>query len=321
MTGEFQRYLRAKRTVDDRALDRRLVGRVRDRLAERATDADGAFSVLEVGAGIGTMVARWLEWDVFPAGEIHYTAVDIERSNVDAIGEYLREWASRAPVTVRSGDGTITVAGTDRRVIVEPVAADAVEYASREPADYDLLVGTALLDIVDHDAIPRLLSALDAGGIYYFPLTFDGGTRFRPRHPADRAVEGHYHDHMDTKPGGNSRAGGDVLARLQQRSGVSVEAAGSDWIVTPTDGEYRADEAYFLDSILDTVERAVTDVTDGSFDDLDAWLADRRSQLEAGTLVYVTHQLDLLGRVTDPAGVDGEYGRCVSKSKYCRTPE
>ncbi|MFT4910231.1 MAG: hypothetical protein ACI9TI_001401, partial [Natronomonas sp.] len=78
MRDDFRRYLRAKRTVDDRALDRRLVGILRDRLAERADAGEGPIRVLEVGAGIGTMPARLLEWDVLPPGEIRYVALDVD---------------------------------------------------------------------------------------------------------------------------------------------------------------------------------------------------------------------------------------------------
>ena len=303
MTDGFRRYLRAKRTVDNRALDRRLLGKLREGLTEH--DGTEPLSVLEIGAGIGTMVTRFLEWDILPAAEIRYTAVDIQQSNVDALPEQLRRWAGDCSVTVEDGDGTVMLSGPERRVVVEPVAADAVEHIRQEPTDCDLLVGAALLDIIDDVALPTLLSALDAGGLYYVPLTFDGGTRFRPSHPDDDAIERAYHEHMDTKPCGNSRAGSAVLARLHGLPGVSVDAAGSDWVVVPEDGAYPADEAYFLEYILDTVEQALGELDCGQQDTLDAWLAARREQLDAGELLYTTHQLDLFGRVTDPTALSG----------------
>ena len=56
MTSDYARYLAAKTTVDDRALNRHV-------LAElcRLMPA-GAPRVLEVGAGLGTMVARLMDW-------------------------------------------------------------------------------------------------------------------------------------------------------------------------------------------------------------------------------------------------------------------
>lgn len=299
----FQRYLRAKRTVDDRALDRRLLGDLRDHLAARAATADGPVRVLDIGAGIGTMLTRFVEWDVLPPGEVRYTAVDVQDANVDSLPEYLREWAADRDCSVAATD-TLVLETADHHIRVEPVVADAVAYADDATASSDLLVGAALLDILDLNALEQILSALAPGGVYYFPITFDGATRFRPAHPADRHIEHRYHDHMDEKPGGSSRAGGDALARLRRLDGVSVDAAGSDWVVLPEDGGYTADEAYFLGHILDTVERAVGEMVDDE-SQLSDWLETRRKQLAAGELSYHTHQLDLLGRVDQPAALDG----------------
>jgi hypothetical protein len=288
--------------VDDRALDRRLVETLQDRLASRVADTDGPLRVLEVGAGIGTMLTRFVDWGVLPAGDVRYTAVDIEPSNTAAIPEYLREWAADSEVAVT--DDPLTLDTGDRRIAVETATADGVAYAA-DADSYDLLVGAALLDIVDRDGLPTLLGALAPGGHYYFPVTFDGATRFRPSHRADRAVEAHYHDHMDRKPGGDSRAGDDVLDRLQRQDGATLSAvAGSDWVVRPVDGAYPADEAYFLRHILDTIEGAVREVAGDDFDALDDWLASRREQVAATELLYCTHQLDFLGRVTAPSVVD-----------------
>jgi len=295
MSESFQRYLRAKRTVDDRALDRRLVDELREALAARADERDGPLRLLEIGAGIGTMLARFFDWDVLPAGDIVYVALDVQAENVAAMSEYLREWAADRDVTV-AGDETLTLDDGTRRVTVEPVVADAIDYAADVTPTHDLLVGAALLDILDRDALGTLLGTVAPGGRYYFPITFDGATRFRPPHPADRDVERRYHDHMDGKPGGDSRAGGVVLDRLQRLDGTTLlGVAGSDWVVRPADGAYPADEAYFLRHILDTVENAVGEM--GGVDGLDDWLARRREQVAAGDLVYMTHQLDFLGRV------------------------
>lgn len=297
MSGSFQRYLRAKRTVDDRALDRRLVESLREALAARAAERDGSVRCLEIGAGIGTMLSRFLEWDVLPAGDIHYIALDVQSANVAAMGEYLTEWARIRDVSI-AGEETLTLDDGTRQVTVEPVVADAVDYAADVAPECDLLVGAALLDILDRDALETLLTTVAPGGLYYFPITFDGATRFSPPHPADREVEGRYHDHMDAKPGGSSRAGGDVLDRLHRLDGATLlEVAGSDWVVRPVDGSYPGDEAYFLRHILDTVEGAVGEMVAEEATALDAWLARRREQVAAAELLYHTHQLDFLGRV------------------------
>ncbi|MFO7927333.1 hypothetical protein [Natronomonas sp.] len=296
MTGDFRRYLRAKRTVDDRAIDRRLVGTLRERLRNRTEAGDGPLRVLEVGAGIGTMLARLVEWDVLPPGEIRYTAVDIESDTIEAVVPYVREWAAERSVSVSETD-RIVLEGSNRRIELEPVVSEAVAHAERTTGEWDLVVGSALLDLLELDALDRLLDALSPGGLCYFPITFDGGTRFQPELPADRTIERHYHAHMDAKPGGNSRAGGAVVARLQGAVGVTLlGVAGSDWVVRPIEGTYPADEAYFLRHILDTIEEAVGEMTDDT-ETLEAWLAERRRQVDSAELCYLTHQLDVLGCV------------------------
>lgn len=305
MTGSFQRYLRAKQTVDDRALDERLIDDLRETLATRATASDGPLRVLEVGAGIGTMLTRFIEWDVLPAGRIRYTAVDLQSENIAEFPRYIETWADNRSITVENGE-QLTLVDTDQRIELELVDAEAIAYAEATKEKYDLVVGAALLDILDLSNLPALVGTLANGGVYYFPITFDGGTRFSPSHAADRAVEQSYHEHMDHKAGGSSQAGSEALSRLQQLPGISIDAAGSDWIVRPRDGAYPADETYFLKFILDSIEDAVTEITDGEFEPLEGWLDSRRAQVDAGQLIYLTHQLDLFGSVTDPALVGGE---------------
>jgi hypothetical protein len=303
--SEFARYLAAKRTVDDRALDRRLVDRLRTALATRARRRDGPLRVLEVGAGVGTMVQRFVDWAVLPEGETAYTAVDVQASNVARLRDSLAAWAA-GTADPDDADG-IRYADGERTVTVEGVTAEAASFVAAADHEWDLLVGAALLDILPTGDLPALLDGLAPGGLFYFPITFDGATRFRPSHPADRAVESCYHRHMDEKPGGSSRAGEETLAALRDLPGVELlGVAGSDWVVRPAadpspDGEtaYPGDEAFFLRYILDTVETALGELDRERLgdDQLADWLATRREQVTAGELVYLTHQLDFLGRV------------------------
>jgi len=297
---DFQRYLRAKRTVDDRALDETLLDRIGTELVAKARDRDGPIRILEVGAGIGTMIQRFVDRDLFPAGEIEYVAVDVDDANVRTMRRRIPEWAETRGFDV--GDGrTIVVSGADRTLSIEPVEAEATAFVEGDPRAWDLLIGAALLDVLGLDRVPTLLSSLGPGGLAYFPITFDGATRFLPAESADRAVERYYHRHMDAKPGGDSRAGDHALELLQARSDATIlGVAGSDWIVRPNGGTYPADEAYFLSYILGTIEAAVGELDrngDLSEEALDDWLARRRRQLAAGDLAYHTHQLDLLARV------------------------
>lgn len=297
MDADFQRYLRAKRTVDDRSLDRRLLDRLQSEL--RTRDRPGPLRILEVGAGVGTMVERLLEWDLLPPGErVEYTALDVDPANVRTIRDRLPAWASDRGIDAALADGTVTLDGSTR-VVVDPVVADATDFVPAADREWDLLVGAAVLDIIGLDALLALLSGLGEGGCWYFPITFDGGTRFAPTHSADDTVEAAYHQHMDEKPGGDSRAGQHALERLGQSTATRVlGVAGSDWAVYPVDGEYPGDEAYFLRYVLDTIERSLSELEGGPDEEtLAAWLERRRRQIDRGELTYLTHQLDLLGRV------------------------
>ena len=299
---DFQRYLRAKRTVDDRSLDRRLHERLRTGLADRAAGRDGPLRVLEVGAGIGTMIDRLLAWDSLPPGKTEYAAVDVDPENIDRLPERLVAAADDRSVTATRTDDGVELVGAEQTVSVTAHASKATAFVTDADREWDLLIGMAFLDIVDRDLLPTLLSGLAPGGYWYFPITFDGGTRFGPDHPADDAVERAYHRHMDTKPGGDSRAGQHALERLRATDGVTVTGvAGSDWTVYPREGDYPADEAYFLRYVLGTVEAALDELDDGpDWDTVSEWLQTRRQQVAEAELVYLTHQLDLLGRVNRP---------------------
>lgn len=267
MTG-FQAYLHAKRPVDDRAMNRRVLDRLREELP------DGPLDVVEVGAGVGTGITRLLDWGVLP-GDVSYTAIDRREENVAAAREHLLErgFDEEGDSLVRDG------------VTVSPVAGDAFE--SLEDG-YDLLVAQAFLDLVNlENALPALLGSLAPDGLAYFPITFDGATVFEPAHLLDGRVVEAYHRDMDRE--GDSRTGRRLFSAVPDAGGEVLAAGGSDWVVYPP---YSEDERVFLSHILDTVEGALT----GRVPDreLETWLAARRGQLHDGELTYITHQLDAL---------------------------
>ena len=70
MSYPFTRYLAAKKSVDDRALNRQVLADLR-----RLVPSPSAH-VLEIGAGLGTMAARLLEWQVLRSGV--YTLLDVD---------------------------------------------------------------------------------------------------------------------------------------------------------------------------------------------------------------------------------------------------
>lgn len=288
---DFQRYLHAKRTVDDRALDRRVLDRLAAALSDTARELSGPLHALEVGAGVGTMPTRLLERGVLPE-RTRYTAVDERPGNVAAARDHLRA----SGFEDEESNGGLRYADDGRTCEVALVAGDAFE----GEGEYDLLIGQAFLDLVDLSwALPRLFDRLRSGGLFYFPITFDGGTIFAPELELDDRIEALYHRDMDerTRDGrsaGHSRTGRRLFTRVPEAGGEIIAAGSSDWIVHPP---YPADEAFFLRHILGTIEGALLghpELDDAAFEE---WLGTRRDQIEREELTYVAHQLDLLGRV------------------------
>ncbi|MCF2165547.1 methyltransferase domain-containing protein [Halobacterium salinarum] len=272
------RYLTAKQSVDERARDRRVRDRLRAALPSHPR-------VVEAGCGTGpTVPMLYADWEVTPAA---YLGVDAaERVVAFANAVVPRVLRRRMPAETR-----ITATPDGCRVGDAPIRFDTGDALARlTDATADLLVAQSFLDLVPPaDALDAFADALAPGGLAYAPLTFDGVTVLQPSHPADDRVRAAYHDAIDAADGRTSRAGRRLLDVLRERPAETLLAVGaSDWIVRPVDGEYRADEQYFLACILSFIADAVPDATD--------WLATRRQQLAAGDLTYVAHGYDLLWR-------------------------
>ena len=293
MTSGYARYLAAKTSVDDRALNRHVLAGLR-----RLMPA-GAPRVLEVGAGLGTMVARLRDWGVVGTGE--YILLDADRPLLDDSRRWLRDWA--AARGLRSDVLPDGLQVGDLRVRLEHAELGRyLEAAQMAPAD--VLIANAVLDLVDVPAIlPGLLRLLVPGGVYWFTINYDGESIFAPGHPHDDQVLRAYHRDMDERvrygrPAGDSRTGRRLFHNLRAAGAPALAAGSSDWVVSAgPDGNYPDDEAYFLRSILSTIQDALRSRPDRVEPaDLADWMAMRGRQLAAGELVYIAHQLDFVGR-------------------------
>ena len=296
MTSGYARYLAAKTSVDDRALNRHVLAELR-----RLMPA-GAPRVLEVGAGLGTMVARLMDWGVVGTGE--YILLDADRPLLDDSRRWLRDWAAARglrsdllPDGLQVGDLRVRLEHAELGRYLE-----AAPRAQGVPAD--VLIANAVLDLVDVPAIlPGLLRLLVPGGVYWFTINYDGESIFAPGHPRDDQVLQAYHRDMDERvrygrPAGDSRTGRRLFHNLRAAGAPALAAGSSDWVVSAgPDGNYPDDEAYFLRSILSTIQDALRSRPDRVEPaDLADWLAMRGRQLAAGELVYIAHQLDFVGR-------------------------
>ena len=293
MTSGYPRYLAAKTTVDDRALNGQVLAQFR-----RLMPA-GAPRILEVGAGLGTMVARLMDWGVVGSGE--YILLDADRSLLDHSRRWLRGWAAARGLRSDLLPDGLQVG--DLRVRLVP--AELSRYLETDHvAQADVLIANAVLDLVDVPAVlPGLLQLLVPGGVYWFTINYDGESIFEPGSPHDGQVMRAYHRDMDERirygrPAGDSQTGRHLFRYLRDARAPALAAGSSDWVVHPDrDGNYPADEAYFLRRILNTIQDALRNRPDRvNPADLADWLAVRCRQLAAGDLVYIAHQLDFVGR-------------------------
>ena len=285
----FGRYLAAKRTVDDHALNRVVWARLVEEV--RRLPAADTLHVLEIGAGIGTMVDRLVDWGLPAAAPAPLAYLAIDESAENVVQARRRPTPLPAPHTL------------------DFAQADLFDFLARPDTAgrFDLVIAHAFLDLVDiPSTLPRVLGLLRPGGLLYATINFDGVTAFEPAiEPAlDAQIEAIYHETMDRrvtngKPSGDSRTGRHLFANLRRAGATVLEAGSSDWLVFARDGAYRGDEAFFLRFIIDTVHGALREHPALDQDAFTAWVAARHGQIERGELVYLAHQLDFLCRAPE----------------------
>lgn len=276
----FARYLAAKKSVDDRALNLH----VSETLSNVLTGKEN-LSVLEVGAGIGTMVERLYERQTLLPGT-SYLAIDAQVTMIETAQERLRPLAEE--------------------YALELEVTDLLNFLAREQGrrTWDLLIAHAFLDLVDlKTTLPQLIALLNPDGLFYFTINFDGETILHPviDRELDEQIIALYHRTMDTRRvngrrSGDSRTGRKMFTHLPDAGAEILDAGSSDWVVYSRAAGYEADEAYFLHYIVNTIAHALDGNPDLDRHYFEAWIAQRHAQIEAGNLVYIAHQLDFCGR-------------------------
>ena len=277
--ASFIRYLLAKATVDDRALNRR----VWDAMVARGGTSSPR--VLELGGGIGTMAAR-----AAAAAGLEPRSWRLIDEQEACVEEARRRLAGRVPFAV------------------DFQAVDVRAFIETNADQFDLVIASAFLDLFDPPRLlPGILTLARPGGSFLFSITFDGLTAWEPEidPPLDREIIDLYHRTMDERlvageHSGDSRCGRHLLTLLPRCGYRILEAGSSDWLVLPCDGVYPADERFFLECILRFFEESLTGRPELDGRELATWLQRRRAQLAAGELVFMAHQLDVLAAPAPP---------------------
>lgn len=288
----FPRYLLAKQSVDDRALNKDVFHALKTSLPQKPV------RIIEVGAGIGTMVKRLVNWDVIHHAE--YVLVDETAENAEYASAWMPEWAAEAGLRVeRSAENQLRVFDSSRDVRIQWERADVFDFIQKNKTPADLLIAHAFLDLLPiPESLTKLLTLTN--DLAWLTLNFDGMTTFEPVIDAvlDETIERLYHGTMDARPsGGSSKSGRGLFMHLRDAGAEILSAGASDWVVHGSNGKYPQDEAYFLHFILHFFEESLKGCGGLNEDVLADWLRKRHEQIERGELTYVAHQLDFLARV------------------------
>jgi hypothetical protein len=299
----YIRYLAAKKSVDDRALNRYVWQKLKASLPPSTRRKP--LRVIELGAGIGTMLERVVEWGLAP--HLHYTIVEQNADYLAAFWSRCGSKGSGQPRTLQERQNERTKLATKHAdCTVETVCADLYDVPTdpRRQGQYDLIIAHAVMDLVDAaEALPGFATMARPGGLLYLSLIYDGHTEFLPSGDLEfeRELLDRYHLSMDQRvtdgrPSGGSRAARGTFAHLAALALPVLAVGGSDWIVYPQAGRYEAEEAYFLDMIIETIDRQLQQ--DTSMDSLrrTEWAAQRHGQVQAGELMLMARNMDFLVR-------------------------
>ncbi len=303
----FVRYLSAKRSVDERALNRVVL----EALRAHIDPAGAPLRILEVGAGNGTMVPRLVEWGLVQRAD--YVGLDSDGEAVADGAAAVPAWAAALGLAAAAEPGgpdttSWRVRGDRLDLAVHMVCGDLLRFDPGAAA-FDLVIANVFLDMVNVAAVlPLLWRWLRPDGHFWFTLNYDGETILEPAIAPDleEQIFALYHRSMDERQrdgrrSGDSRCGRHLFGHLAD-SGAEILAAGSaDSIVFPSGGRYPGDEAVFLHHIIDMIDGELRGHPQLDQAGFAAWLQERRRQIDGARLVYICHQIDFFGRVPPAA--------------------
>ena len=293
--GMDVRYLRAKVSVDERAVNRAVREAVAGALAQMPVDRP--LRVLECGGGAGGAFRQWMGL-VAPFPQVKFTVVDHAAIPLNHYRREVHAWADEMGFRMEEEDANRLRFGGGGRALDVRFREAAIPrgFDPREDGAFDLLLAQSFWDLLGRGTALSLGRRLLApGGIFYATLTFAGVTRFGPPHELDRRLLVCYHASMAGDRGGDPVAGERLLGEVRlPGSGFSELAVGrSDWRVVPTDEGYPAEEGFFLQTILEFVEKEIREAPEIAHPELNEWLYTRRRQLANHQLSFAARQQDM----------------------------
>ena len=305
----FQRYLRAKKSIDDRSINYRVWKCMEETLSSKFINEPP--NILEVGAGIGTMLERIIEWNLID--HANYLGIDSDVDNISFASGYLNQISRDLSYQQSIENGKILLHKPSQIFEIDFKLGEIMEFASYSSNKNrcDLLIANAILDLLNLErALPLLFSLIKPKCYFYFSINFDGLSILEPiiDDELDKKILDLYHLSMDnriidTEFSAGSRTGRKLFNALTAAGGGIIETGSSDWVVYPKEGVYPRDEAYFLHHILHFFESTLTGHPDLNPNQFKSWIATRRKQVDEGKLIYIAHQLGFFGLTKDNASI------------------
>jgi SAM-dependent methyltransferase len=303
---DFIHYLAAKKKIDDRALNRHVLDKLSAELPK--SNLQSPLQVLELGAGIGTMVERLIDWELFSSAE--YTAVDADPNNIREALTRLNCRAAKNHLHIHQDlPATAGIQTTTGQLSVTFICDDIFHIFkhAENKKQWDLGLAHAFLDLVDiADVVPRFCRSIKPGGLVYLTLNYDGETIFLPAvdRKFDERIMQLYNQSMDErttngKTAGDSKTGRHLLLHLKKAGAEILAAGSSDWIVFPASRGYTNDETYFLHYLVHTIFTELEGRTSLNRQRLDAWARQQHMQIENSEMIFIAKQLDVLARIRE----------------------
>jgi ubiquinone/menaquinone biosynthesis C-methylase UbiE len=167
---------------------------------------------------------------------------------------------------------------------------------------WDLVMAHAVMDLVN---IPETLHGfqrlLRPGGLLYLTLNYDGLSCFLPQWEPEfeEMLVSRYHLSMDNRiiegrSSGSSQSGRRLIQHLLSAKLPLIAVGNSDWIVLPQHGGYQRGEAFFLETIVHTIERQLQQDNAVDQHKLAQWAKHRINQIAAGELIFMARNIDML---------------------------
>jgi SAM-dependent methyltransferase len=308
--ASFQEYLEAKRLVDLRCINRRVLTSFRSHLEVLRDPA-----IVDLGTGTGLMIRKIIRMHL--PGKARIIGIDLDgqscRTAVSLIAEDLVRTGYREVRVEQSAEGDEVCGKIDAErgecgLQIEMRIGDVLSPGrpwSPHDASFDAVTANAFIDLMPLKDITALIGELlTTGGLFYATINYDGTTTLLPPNQ-DGTFETElldiYNCSMEMrrtsgKPTGGSRSGSRLFGVLLEQGFNIVECGSSDWAVVPKSGRYRRGERTFLRAILQMLYGEGRRSGALQSERLDRWMSERLEALEAGTLSLITHQIDVLAR-------------------------